>query len=686
MDKVFLQIINMSITSCYVIFFVMVVRLLLKKAPRVFSYALWSAVLFRLVCPFSIQSIFSLIPVSTQTVPQQIMCEQTPQIQSGITAIDHMVNNFLPVPAAGDSANPLQILIALGEVIWLSGIAVLIVYSVFTTVKLYIKLKSAKPIKDSVYEIEGLKTPFVFGVIRPKIYLPAALSERERAYIILHEQTHIKRFDYIIKPFAFLVLCIHWFNPFVWVAFFLMSEDMELSCDESVIKRMGSDVKKDYSNSLLSFSAGRRIIGGCPIAFGESNTKGRIMNILNYKKPAFWVVIATVIAVSAICFGLMSDPKKEKFTVEDYANQYIAENIKYYENAEWANFKIIESEITKLQKLAVFDNMLQYPIEIWSIEYRLKPDDISKVMLAGGMNEIDGWITEDSSMGKPMLVFSYQHSEPKYLGNLWSGENDLTTFAGLETALRIFLEGIKLLPCETYKGNHVVVQFPLSTGETCQLFLSQPIVQGDMGIWCVERWMDGNGSVYHAAPQTNAMIADYYNDLQKQNSDGHKPSLLDPLQVALDYINNNLGQRVSHDELAPQYSATVEDFLKTPESYFIGYISDFETDKFSKPSFHLDQIEWLTVNDTKRLNELNINTDELTNGYYIHNPNSYTMFCQVTNQTRYNIINRGEDISLKSVSMGEFIKYLEQFSEFAPPFRVVTKDGYVQSITEQYVP
>ena len=684
MDTLFLQILNMSITASYVILFVIAARLLLKKAPKVFSYALWSVVLFRLVSPFSFDSIFSLIPVSTQTVPPDIMYAQTPEINSGFTVMNQAVNNaMMPAPVVGASANPLQIWIAWGEALWIFGIAVLFIFSIFTAVKLYLKLKSAKPVLHNVYEMNGIKTPFIFGVFKPKIYLPAGLSENERTYIIKHEQTHIRRFDHLIKPFAFLVLCVHWFNPLVWAAFFLMSEDMEMSCDESVIKQMGNEIKKDYSTSLLYLSTGRRIIGGCPLAFGENNTKGRIINILNYKKPAFWVVIVAVIAVVAISVGLMSNPQKKQLTVEDYADQYIQEVIAAYDTGEYY-FKIMDTKITKLEKIVSFDHLLTAPLEIWSLEYRLKPEDMSRIMLAGGMNEIDGWITEESSMGKPLLVFAYEGSAPQYLGTTWSGAADFSTMAGQEMALRIFLEERGLLPNETYSGNHIIVKFPLSTGETSQLLLSQPVVQGDQGIWCVERWMDGNGSVYYVTPETDVMLADYYKELQKQSDDGVNPSLLDPLQVAIKFIKNDLGQwQVSVDDFVPQYSATVDDFMQTPESHFIGFISNFNTES---PSFHLDRIEWLTLDDTERLKELNIDPNDLPNGFYIYNPHSYPDYFQVKDYTQYSIINWGEEITHKSVAIEEFIEYLEQYSDFTPPFRIVTKDGYVQSITEQYVP
>jgi hypothetical protein len=422
----------------------------------------------------------------------------------------------------------------------------------------------------------------------------------------------------------------------------------------------------------------------------ENDMKGRIMNILNYRKPKFWIVVVAMISVAAIIVVFVSNPQKELWTIEDYAIQFVQEQIKSLENEGQANFRIIDSRITKFDKISTFDSIHTYPLEIWSLQYLLKPDDISKVMLAGGMNEIDGWITEDSSMGKPMLIFSYKSTEPEYLGCIWSGEVDyngigFNTVAGQETALRMFLEGKGLLPHETYKGNHILVKFPLSTGETCQLLLSQPVVQGVSGIWCVERWMDGNGNVYYVTPKVEGMISNHYKELQNQFDNGNKTWLTDPMQVALDWIYNDLGQKVSPDDIVTNYSANAEDFLKAPESHFIGYISKFESDK-PNPAFHLDQIEWLTLDDTKRLKELNVDPNDLPNGFYIHNPNSYPMYCQVTDETQYSIIALEVEVTQKSVTIDEFIEYLEQFEEYSPPFRIISKDGYVQSITEQYVP
>ncbi|HZJ76065.1 MAG TPA: M56 family metallopeptidase [Oscillospiraceae bacterium] len=308
MDKLFLHVVNMSITSIYVILFVIATRLFLKKAPKIFSYGLWGIAFLRLIFPFPLQSIFSLIPINTKTIPENIAYTQTPQIQSGITAIDSAVNKVLPAPVMEASVNPMQIWIFIGSIIWIAGLTVLLIYGIFSTLRLSKKLKGATFLYDNIYETDIIDVPFVFGLINPKIYLPNNLSKAEKPYIIKHEQVHIKRRDNIIKFMAFVISSIHWFNPVVWLAFYLMGKDMELSCDESVIKKMGHDIKGDYSNSLLLLSTGKKIIGSSPVAFGESNTKGRIKNILNYKKPKFWVTVGAVIVVILLAVGLLSNP------------------------------------------------------------------------------------------------------------------------------------------------------------------------------------------------------------------------------------------------------------------------------------------------------------------------------------------------------------------------------------------
>ncbi|SCZ07681.1 M56 family metallopeptidase [Alkaliphilus peptidifermentans] len=311
MSELFLTVLNMSLTASYVILFVILVRLILKKAPKVISYALWGVVAFRLIMPFSFESMFSLMPWNTNTVtiPHDIIYQQSPQINSGIEVVDSFVNSSLHVATNGASVNPLQIYTEIGGYIWILGIMVLLIYSVVSVLQLKRQLKSAQLIEKNIFEAKNLRTPFVLGLIKPKIYLPVGLNVEERRYILLHEETHIHRKDHIIKVLAFIILSIHWFNPLVWIAFMLMSTDMELSCDERVLKEMDGEIKKTYANSLLALANGRHILNGSPLAFGEGNVKGRIKNVLNYKKPKFLVIVLSVIIATVVGIGLLANPE-----------------------------------------------------------------------------------------------------------------------------------------------------------------------------------------------------------------------------------------------------------------------------------------------------------------------------------------------------------------------------------------
>ena len=323
MDRLFLLMINMSITSSYVILFVIAARFFLKKAPKLFSYALWAIPFLRLVFPFSFESTFSLVSINREIIPENIVSGHTPPIQSAISTIDGAVNYipqaadsplssafYLPLPS---EVNPIQRWISLGSTIWIIGLLLLLVLSVYSTIRLSRRLKSASLIRDNIYSADHIETAFVFGLLRPRIFLPCNLSQTEALYVIRHEEIHIRRLDHLVKFLASLIVSIHWFNPLVWLAFYLMGVDMELSCDESVINEMGYAARKDYSSSLLSLSTGKRRLVGSPLAFSENNTKGRIKNILNYEKPKFWIVIVSIIFVAVLTVGLLSNrPQKQK--------------------------------------------------------------------------------------------------------------------------------------------------------------------------------------------------------------------------------------------------------------------------------------------------------------------------------------------------------------------------------------
>lgn len=314
MSGLFSKILNMSFTSCFVILFVLLARLPLKKAPKIFSYALWSVVLFRLVCPFSFESVLSLIPKKSEALNSEIIYNALPKIETPpiIPDVNNVLGNPAPAPTPINppvvNPSPIEVWSAVGTFLWALGIILLLAYSAISLIKLVCRLKSAKRIEDGVYSSDRIETPFVIGIFRPRIYLPENLSEEEKRYILLHEKTHIKRFDHLIKIIGFLVLCLHWFNPLAWLSFFLCGKDMEMSCDEAVIKAMGGEIKKDYSSSLLSLATGKRIVSGTPLAFGEGDTKGRIKNVLSYKKPTVWVIAAAVVLVIALSIGLIANP------------------------------------------------------------------------------------------------------------------------------------------------------------------------------------------------------------------------------------------------------------------------------------------------------------------------------------------------------------------------------------------
>ena len=314
MSELFLEIVNRSIAASWIVIAVLVLRLCLKKTPKWVNVLLWGIVAVRLIFPFSIESALSLIP-SAETVSPSIMMEQTPSVQTGVPALDQVINPVIDhslSPAPGASANPLQIWIPVLTVIWLLGVAALFLYSAVSYRRLRRRVCEAVILRDNIYQSENVCSPFVLGIIRPKIYLPYHMDKREMDHVIAHEQTHIRRRDHWWKPLGFLLLTVHWFNPLLWLGYILLCRDIELACDEKVIRERGSEQRADYTQALVSCSVSRRSIAACPLAFGEVGIKERVKSVMNYKKPAFWIVLASVVvcAVAAVCF--LTDPKTER--------------------------------------------------------------------------------------------------------------------------------------------------------------------------------------------------------------------------------------------------------------------------------------------------------------------------------------------------------------------------------------
>lgn len=314
MDDVFLKIVNLSISASWLILAVLVLRVVLKKAPKWVMPLLWGVVALRLVCLFSIESALSLIP-SAETIPSEIVTETREPVLYEQATLDIVTNPTLP-PAAevpvGVSRQQAQVDFNIYSVLWLAGMAALLVHALVSAGKLKRKLATAILLRDNIYESEFVDSPFVFGVVKPNIYLPMHMDEGTAAHVIAHERAHLARRDHWWKVLGYLVLALHWFNPLVWVAYILFCRDIELACDEKVVKGLDGAARADYSQALLSCAAPRRAVAACPLAFGEGNIKTRVKSALHYKKPAFWVAAAAVLAVVIVAVCFLTNPKSER--------------------------------------------------------------------------------------------------------------------------------------------------------------------------------------------------------------------------------------------------------------------------------------------------------------------------------------------------------------------------------------
>ena len=314
MSALFLKILNLSINASWLILAVIVARLLLKKAPRWISCLLWGLVAVRLLCPISLESVLSILP-SAKVVPENIEMVQDPHIDSGVRIIDNAVNPVIEKsfsPDAASSVNPMQVVVFMGSIIWLTGMTVMLLYALISYILLRRKVRASVAMNDRVKECDEVDSPFILGIFRPEIYVPSGIDENTLELVIAHEEAHLKRHDHWWKPFGFALLAVYWFNPLCWVAYILLCRDIEAACDERVIKDKDREYMAAYSQALLDCSVNRRIIAACPLAFGETGVKERVRGVLNYKKPAFWVIIVAVIACIVVTVCFMTNPKKDE--------------------------------------------------------------------------------------------------------------------------------------------------------------------------------------------------------------------------------------------------------------------------------------------------------------------------------------------------------------------------------------
>ena len=306
MSDIFIKIFNLGVTAGWLVLAILVCRPLMKRAPKWINCLLWGIVGLRLCLPFELESVFSLIP-SAETLPTDVMMSPTPEINSGVGVINNAINPIFSSslePGIGTSVNPLQLLIAIASFVWLVGVALMLGYGIVSYISLRIKVRASVRGEGKTYLCDEVDSPFILGVICPRIYVPSGMSGDALEHVLAHENAHLRRGDHLWKPIGFAILAFYWFNPLLWIAYALLCRDIEGACDEKVIKRMPDEAKKSYSEALLACSLHRRRIMACPLAFGEVGVKQRIKSVLNYKKPAFWVIIAALVVtvVLSICF------------------------------------------------------------------------------------------------------------------------------------------------------------------------------------------------------------------------------------------------------------------------------------------------------------------------------------------------------------------------------------------------
>lgn len=391
MEKIFINVLNMSLTAAYCAGIVLCIRLCIQRFPKVYSYILWLVVFLRFAVPFSLKSMYSLVRINSRSIPEDIGLRRTPQISTGLGQIDHtanrMLSSVLMQSDAAASVNPMQIVIYTAAWIWLIVAAGLVCYGLVSYCLLKYRIKDAVYTEGNIYVTQRIPTPFVMGIWKPRIYLPQGLSEKERQYIISHEQVHLNRYDYLVKPIAFIIVCIHWFNPMAWISLLMMCKDMELSCDEQVLRRIGLDdengilYKKEYAAVLLTMASGRSIRLFEPLFFCSGDVRRRIENVLAFKRHRKIVTYMSVILIMLAAVGLMGSRKAEDLdaVLRDAGHTYVCRIPEKY----WAGIEGLGDEEKACPIILgtddVYDNLDGSMTTIWATLYCLSEDGLKEI-------------------------------------------------------------------------------------------------------------------------------------------------------------------------------------------------------------------------------------------------------------------------------------------------------------------
>lgn len=550
MAEIFQKALNMSIAAGWLILAVIALRLLLRRAPKRFRLLLWAVVGLRLALPWSIESALSLIP-SAQTLPEGIMLERAPVLDTGISALNGAINPGFTAaftPELGVSANPLQVLLPIAAAFWMLGAAAMLLWALVSWLRLRKRVREAVRLEENVYECE-IASPFVLGLFRPRIYLPFSLENGERELVLAHERAHITAGDHIIKPLGWLLLAAHWYNPLVWLAYALFCRDIELACDERVVRGLSLSDRADYSQALLDLSRPRGGVRACPLAFGESSVKGRVKSVLSYKKPAFWLVLLAVVVCvgAAVCF--LTDPKEEAEPVDDgdggvvisarLEENFPAQVLDYAfacteEMAEELSYLGLKSaELTDLSCYAEVEAPEGGTLLLFRLGARFELSEPESVAPAGGMVIEDGWLTRPDSGGDRFMLLLRDGDDWRFIGLVTEqvlseygtdydaaalGEYALAASSAPVISLAEGLEGLPegLLDCACFcvQLQAAYSAYELTSVEITQLELAAEFDGPDGGTLCLYK-LGSRGKLADAdaMPAGGVQIADgWFND------------------------------------------------------------------------------------------------------------------------------------------------------------------------------
>ncbi|MCD7862100.1 MAG: M56 family metallopeptidase [Lachnospiraceae bacterium] len=590
LETMWVEILNMSLAASVAILAICLIRLFLKRTPRIFSYVLWTVVLFRLLCPFSIESTLSFLNAldggaaarqgRMEYIPSDIGYQAQPQVQLAAGAfsdtVNEIVSDSLPAANVGDSVNPVQVILFVTARIWLAGLLVMVIYQLVSLLRFHKRLRGAECEEGNIYRLPGDGTPFVYGLVRPRIYLPSGLSEEERRYMLLHEQIHIRRGDQIFRFLGCAALCLHWFNPLVWLAFYLSGKDMELSCDEAVLRQLGDGVKKEYSGSLLALAAGGtddRKFRGSPVAFGENNIKGRIQNVLHYRKTKPAVAAFAVVICAAAVAALALNPNS-------------AEDENGFPDAEWvASLETLYGQ----EQAAVLASL------------NLEESDVVKADGTGlkNLREPVSLLETDFTQS---LLYDVTSEAPTFYGTRYQYDSE-------DAAAIVTLAEALIKECNEQYGDPST--YPgllnrLTNGDFADDF-AKTWERGLTDQWR-EEWLVGEQTLCTLSVSVNGedmgVISLEYKLYIAPNSQTFAEHVKE-----VEYIESEESTEDTEQEMTAE--------SETDSDGILGYIL-YITDN----TVAVDTAEWLTLTDTERMAELGITEDDMPGGFLIYNPDS----------------------------------------------------------------